>query len=84
MFAEKNPPLKPQPATRFRSIRDNYHAVDDGAGMQVLISYYAALPASPGDIVTERLNDHDLEILDCASQVLRRQPRSWKSGHFKM
>ena len=52
--------------------------------MQVLRSYYAAIPASPGDIVTVRLYDHDLEILDGVGQMLRRHPRSMKPGHFEM
>jgi hypothetical protein len=52
--------------------------------VQVLSSYYAALPASPGDIVTVRLYDHDIEILDGAGQLLRRHPRSTKRGHFEM
>ncbi len=84
MFAEEKPALKALPATRFRYFRETSHTVDDSALVQVLSSYYAALPASPGDIVTVRLYDHDLEILDGAGQLLRRHPRSTKRGHFEM
>jgi hypothetical protein len=53
------------------------HTVDDSALVQVLRVYYSALPASPGDIVTVGLYDHDLEIIDAAGQLLRRHTRSW-------
>ena len=84
MFAEEKPALKPLPATRFRYFRETSHTVDDSALVQVLSSYYAALPASPGDIVTVRLYEHDLEILDGAGQLLRRHPRSTTRGHFEI
>jgi hypothetical protein len=84
MFAEEKPALKPLPATRFRYFRETSHTVDDSALVQVLASYYAALPASPGDIVTVRLYDHDLEIFDAAGRVLRRHPRSKTRGHFEI
>ena len=47
-------------------------------------SYYAALPAAPGDIVIVRLYDHDVEIFDGAGVLLRRHPRSTVPGHFAM
>jgi len=84
MFAEEKPALKALPATRFRYFRESSHTVDDSALVQVLSSYYAALPASPGDIVTVRLYEHDLEIINGAGQLLRRHPRSMKRGHFEM
>ncbi len=84
MFAEEKPALKPLPATRFRYFRETSHTVDDSGLVQVLASYYAAIPASPGDMVTVRLYEHDLEILNGAGQLLRRHPRSMKRGHFEM
>ena len=84
MFAEEKPALKPLPASRFRYFRETSHTVDDSALVQVLSVYYAALPASPGDIVTVRLYDHDLEIIDSAGQLLRRHTRSFTPGHFEM
>jgi transposase len=84
MFAEEKPALKPLPAQRFRYFRETSHTVDDSALVQVLRSYYAALPASPGDIVTVRLYDHDVEIFDGAGALLRRHPRSTEPGHFEM
>jgi hypothetical protein len=84
MFAEEKPALKALPTIRFRYFRETSHTVDDSGLVQVLRSYYAAIPASPGDIVTVRLYEHDLEIMDAAGQMLRRHPRSTKPGHFEM
>jgi transposase len=84
MFAEEKSSLKALPAQRFRYFRETSHTVDDSGLVQVLRSYYAAIPASPGDIVTVRLYDHDVEIFDGAGQLLRRHPRSERAGHFEM
>jgi len=48
MFAEEKPALKALPVTRFRYFRETSHTVDDSGLVQVLRSYYAAIPASPG------------------------------------
>jgi hypothetical protein len=84
MFAEEKPALRPPPAMRFRYFRETSHTVDDSGLVQVLRSYYAALPAAPGDIVTVRLYEHDVEIFDGAGALLRRHPRSTEPGHFEM
>jgi hypothetical protein len=84
MFAEEKPMLKPLPAERFRYFRETSNTVDDSGTVQVARSYYAALPAAPGDIVTVRLYDHDVEIFDGAGALLRRHPRSYVPGHFEM
>jgi transposase len=84
MFAEEKPALKVLPAQRFRYFVQESRTVDDSALVQVARSYYAALPAAPGDIVTVRLYDHDVEILDAAGSLLRRHPRSHQPGHFEM
>jgi transposase len=84
MFAEERPALKALPVTRFRYFRETSHTVDDSGLVQVLRSYYAAIPASPGDIVTVRLYEHDVEIMDAAGELLRRHPRSTKPGHFEI
>jgi hypothetical protein len=84
MFAEEKPALKPLPAERFRYFRETSNTVDDSGTVQVARSYYAALPAAPGDIVTVRLYDHDVEIFDGAGALLRRHPRSYVPGHFEM
>jgi hypothetical protein len=52
--------------------------------VQVLRSYYAAIPAAPGSIVTVRVYDHDIEIFEGAGALLRRHPRSFVPGHFEM
>ncbi|HEY0745525.1 MAG TPA: hypothetical protein VGD63_02400 [Steroidobacteraceae bacterium] len=84
MFAEEKPALRPLPAERFRYFRETSNTVDDSGLVQVMRSYYAALPAAPGDIVTVRLYDHDVEIFDGAGTLLRRHPRSTQPGHFEM
>ena len=84
MFAEEQPALRSLPAARFRYFRETSNTVDDSALVQVMRSYYAALPAAPGDIVTVRLYDHDVEIFDGAGVLLRRHPRSTQPGHFEM
>src|SRR5271156_3116406 len=48
MFAEEKPALNALPAIRFRYFRETSHTVDDSGLVQVLRSYYAAIPASPG------------------------------------
>ena len=84
MFAEEKAALRPLPAERFRYFRETSNTVDDSGLVQVMRSYYAALPAAPGDIVTVRLYDHDVEIFDGAGALLRRHPRSTQPGHFEM
>jgi transposase len=84
MFAEERPALRALPAERFRYFRETSNTVDDSGLVQVMRSYYAALPAAPGDIVTVRLFDHDVEIFDGAGVLLRRHPRSSRPGHFEM
>jgi transposase len=84
MFAEEKPALKALPAERFRYFRETSHTVDDSGLVQVLRSYYAAIPAAPGSIVTVRVFDHDIEIFDGAGALLRRHPRSFVPGHFEM
>jgi transposase len=84
MFAEEKPALKVLPAMRFRYFRETSNTVDDSGLVQVLRSYYAAIPAAPGDIVTVRLYDHDVEIFDGTGTLLRRHPRSTEPGHFEM
>jgi len=84
MFAEERPAMRPLPAQRFRYFIQESRTVDDSGLVQVARSYYAAIPAAPGDEVTVRLYDHDVEILDAAGQLLRRHPRSTQPGHFEL
>ncbi len=84
MFAEEKPALRPLPMERFRYFRETSNTVDDSGVVQVARSYYAALPAAPGDILTVRLYEHDVEIFNGAGTLLRRHPRSTVPGHFEM
>ena len=84
MFAEEKPALKALPAQRFRYFIQESRTVDDSGLVQVARSYYAAIPAAPGEQVTVRLYEHDVEILDAAGSLLRRHPRSSQPGHFEL
>ena len=69
MFAEEKPALKALPASASATSARPPTPSMTAALVQVLRSYYAAIPASPGDIVTVRLYDHDIEILDGAGSA---------------
>jgi transposase len=84
MFAEEKPALQPLPAERFRYFKQETRTVDDSALVQVERSYYAAIPAAPFSVVTVRIFDHDIEILDAAGALLRRHPKSLRPGHFEL
>lgn len=84
MFAEEKPALRPLPAERFRYFQESSRTVDDSGLVQVQRSYYAALPAAPGETVTVRLYEHDVEIFDGGGMLLRRHPRSTQPGSFQL
>ena len=84
LFAAEQPALKPLPAERFRTFKQETRTVDDSALVQVDRSYYAAAPAPLYSEVTVRIYDHDIEILDAAGALLRRHPRSTVPGHFEL
>ncbi len=72
LFREEQPYLRPLPATRMRYFTQGTRTVDDSGFAQVGASYYAALPASPGSIVTVRIYDREIEIFDDTGQLVRR------------
>lgn len=78
MFEEERPHLKPLPAERFRSFKQETRTVDDSGLVQVQGAYYAALPARLHAPVTVRLYERDIEILDELGQVLRRHQKVGK------
>jgi len=82
MFREELPYLKPLPDEGFRSFKQVTRTVDDAALVQIESSYYAALPAPPHAVVTVRVYDREIEILDLDGQVLRRHEKALRKGSF--
>lgn len=82
MFAEERPSLKPLPAQRFRFFSQETRTVDDAGLVQVLGSYYSALPAPLHRQITVRIYEHDIEILDDEGAVLRRHAKAARKGQF--
>jgi transposase len=84
LYREERPHLRPLPAQRFRFFTQESRTVDDSGLIQVGASYYAALPAPPHSVVTIRIYDHDLEILDRTGQVVRRHEKAQRKGSFHL
>jgi len=82
MFREEAPHLRPLPATRFRLFVQGTRTVDDAGFVQVAGAYYAALPAAPHSVVTVRIAEREIEILDGAGQLLRRHATALRKGAF--
>ena len=84
LYREEQPHLRPLPARRFYFFTQATRTVDDSGLIQVSGSYYAALPAAPLSIVTVRIYERELEILDRAGQVVRRHDKSLRKGTFTL
>ena len=82
MFREEAPHLRALPATRFRLFVQGTRTVDDAGFVQVEGAYYAALPAAPHSVVTVRIAEREIEILDPMGQVLRRHAKTARKGAF--
>lgn len=82
LFREEQPYLRPLPAERFRFFRHGSRTVDDAGLVQVEGSYYAALPAAPHSVVTVRIYEREIEILDPAGALLRRHDKALRKGAF--
>jgi transposase len=82
MYHEEQPHLRPLPPTGFRPFTQGQRTVDDSGLVAVEASYYAALPATPGSLVTVRSYCADIEIRDAAGQVMRRHPKTARKGDF--
>jgi len=84
LYREELPHLRPLPATRFRFFTQESRTVDDTGLLQVGASYYAALPAAPHSIVTVRIYEHEIEVLDRTGQVMRRHEKAQRRGSFRL
>jgi transposase len=82
LFAEERPYLKTLPAERFRFFRQEIRTVDDAGLVQVLGSYYAALPAPLHSQVSVRIYEGEIELLDEQGVVLRRHQKAARKGQF--
>jgi hypothetical protein len=84
LYREEKPHLRELPAQQFRFFTQGTRTVDDAGLVQVLSSYYSALPARHGDKVTVRIYDREVEILDPTGQLLRRHWKAKRKGSFVM
>jgi len=82
MYNEEKPSLRPLPVQGFRYFKQETRTVDDAGLVQVLSSYYAALPARPESEVTVRIYENEIEILDPKGQVIRRHAKASRKGTF--
>jgi transposase len=84
MYREEKPHLRPLPLEGFRYFTQSTRTVDDAGLVQVDSAYYAALPAAPHSVVTVRVYDHDIEILDTAGVLVRRHQKAAHKGDFQL
>ena len=84
LYREERPHLRPLPAQRFHFFQQESRTVDDSGLVQVGGCYYAALPAAPHSVVTVRIYDHEIELLDRAGLVVRRHAKSLRKGSFQL
>lgn len=84
MFLEEKPSLKPLPATGFNYFEQGVRTVDDAGVIQVKGSFYAAMPASPGETVAVRIYDHEIEIYGLNGLLLRRHNKMERKGGYQI
>jgi len=85
LFEEERPALQPLPVERFRLFSQVTRTVDDAGLVQVLASYYSALPARLYSEVPVRIYENTIEILDESGQrVLRTHARSRTKGYMEL
>ena len=84
MFLEEKPHLQSLPITRFRYFEPGIRTVDDSGVIQVKGSFYAALPAAPGEQVGVRIFDDEIEISRLDGTLLRRHRRAEKKGEYHL
>ena len=81
MFQEEKKILKVLPKDKFQFFTEGVRTVQDDGAIVVDHASYAARPALLGSIVTVRIYEHEIVLLDQSTLlVLRRHPRSYKKG----
>lgn len=85
LFEEEKPHLHPLPVESFRYFEQGTRTVWDDGFIQVHNSYYSAIPAPIHSIVTVRIYDRDIEIIDTKTmEVIRRHEKSSRPGSVSM
>lgn len=84
MFLEEKPHLRPLPLEWFKYFEHGVRTVDDCGLVRVKDSFYAALPANPGDEVRVRIYDNEIEIFDLDGALLRRHMKTEKKGDYRI
>ena len=84
MFLEEVPHLKPLPVEGFRVFKQVVRKVDDSGCVQVAGAYYSAMPAALYSQVMVRIYEREIEILDMAGKLIRRQVKAARKGAFVM
>jgi len=84
LYREELPHLRPLPAERFRLFKQDVRTVDDAGLVQVGGSYYAALPAAPHSVVTVRIYDTEIELVDRTGAPYRRHCTAAQKGSFTL
>src|SRR5439155_8197493 len=84
LYREELPHLRPLPAEQFHCFKQESRTVDDSGLVQVGGSYYASLPAAPHSVVTGRIYEQTIEILDRLGQSMRRHEKARRKGSFQL
>jgi len=84
MFLEEKPHLRALPLEGFRYFTEGTRTVDDAGLVQVLGSYYPALPAKLFSKVKVRIYENEIEVLDLDGLILRRHERAKLKGHIAL
>lgn len=84
IFLEEKPHLKALPVTWFQYFDQGVRTVDDAGVIQVKGSFYAAMPAGPGDTVAVRIYDHEIEIYGLDGMLLRRHHKMERKGGYQI
>lgn len=84
MFLEEKPHLRGLPIEWFKYFEHGVRTVDDCGLVRVKDSFYAALPANPGDEVRVRIFDNEIEIFDLDGLLLRRHAKTEKKGDYRI
>ena len=84
MYLEEKPHLKALPVTWFKYFEQGVRTVDDAGVIQVKGSFYAAMPANPGDSVGVRIYDQEIEIYGLDGLLLRRHNKTQRKGVYQI
>lgn len=84
MFLEEKPHLGALPVRGFDYFEPGVRTVDDAGVIQVKGSFYAAMPARPGECVTVRIYDQEIEIYGPDGLLIRRHRKTERAGEYRI